>query len=286
MATDRPIDSPGLASSDRCTVFFIVTGFGPFRGVSDNPTTTITKNLKAYLSRTNKKGSEKTDVDSADEKTPPNAGPSHKRPSKNRVIGYEDWEEISSNTSTSVFETSAACVKSGMDDIMCEVAKAQKGHSFVFLHLGVNYKGKQFQIERCAYNDASFRIADEAGYQPKKECVIDDSGREQKVPFGQKYTTTLNVNRLCRDMAEKCGFQDSVMVSGDAGRFVCNYVYCYSLDKASIFNSSHTSPNEKEVAPVIHSIFLHVPPLEVEGIERQMEFVKHLMGSIWLQLAN
>ena len=97
-------------------------------------------------------------------------------------------------------------------------------------------------------------------------------------------------------MVSNCGFKDDVMVSGDAGRFVCNYVYCYSLDKTSMFNSTHgeedglerecKNSEKKRIYPTMHSLFLHVPPFKNKTEERQMEFVAKLMKSIRQQLVK
>ena len=104
-------------------VSFIVTGFGPFRGVKDNPTKTLVARIRQFVQ-------ERVHIES-----------------------------------THVFVTAADAVKADLEGLFacCDNRKFR-----VIIHLGVNYKGDRFQLESCAYNNASFRIPDEHGNQPSK----------------------------------------------------------------------------------------------------------------------
>ena len=51
----------------------------------------------------------------------------------------------------------------------------------------------------------------------------------------------------------------SLSVSDDPGRFLCNYVYYRSLERAG------------------SSVFIHVPPLQVVGLDEQVRFVKSFL---------
>uniref|UniRef100_A0A7S4IL09 Pyroglutamyl-peptidase I n=1 Tax=Odontella aurita TaxID=265563 RepID=A0A7S4IL09_9STRA len=260
-------------------VSFVLTGFGPFRGVADNPTTTLVGSFAGCL--TGK---------SVDEHG--NAGGTVCRLSS-------EMKQIAPHVIKAVvFETSAKHVKSEINRLIGEIAQASVTgpQHVVLLHLGVNYKGLKFQIERCAYNDASFRIPDEDGFQPKRECVLDAS--RENISWGGKLSTTLNVDSLRRELANTGGFGDDVAVSGDPGRFVCNYTYCYSLDKAQLVNSTRScgefhgndisssqSVPDLGSVPTLHSLFLHVPPFETQGEDRQLEFVVKLIKAIRKQLS-
>jgi pyroglutamyl-peptidase len=114
--------------------WFVVTGFGPFHGVPQNPTMILVQRLAketANLSSMN------IDV-----------------------------------LQTIVLETSAEAVKKEIDEIHKQIcSQAINGH-VVFLHLGVNYMGKKVQLEQCAYNDATFRVPDEVRHTADDTCVM------------------------------------------------------------------------------------------------------------------
>ena len=111
---------------------------------------------------------------------------------------------------------------------------------------------------------------------------------------GEKLSTTLKVPPLVKRMVSR-GHPSKL--SGDPGRFVCNYTYCYSLDKCRRFNA--TAPTtfdssfdacttgigaNKTDGPTLYSIFVHVPLFEISGKEEQFEFVVGLMDEISMQL--
>lgn len=73
---------------------------------------------------------------------------------------------------------------------------------------------------RDVFAEATFRVADERGWEPTEEC-IDGEGK-----LGHKLSTALPVSNLCAKLRKK-GFV--VDVSKDPGRFVCNWIYFCSL---------------------------------------------------------
>ncbi|KAH8068493.1 pyroglutamyl-peptidase [Aureococcus anophagefferens] len=95
----------------------------------------------------------------------------------------------------------------------------------VVIHLGVAVDYANITLERCAYNDATFRCDDERGWRPAGEKISADS------PFGAPSPTPLDVEAAAAK-AKDLGF--SVDVSDDAGRFVCNYLYYCSLRAAPL----------------------------------------------------
>jgi pyroglutamyl-peptidase len=163
---------------------------------------------------------------------------------------------LACRTTTRVIETSAQAARAELDAIELSDSAA----TTVILHLGVNYKGKKFQLEQCAYNDATFRIPDERGYQPRNVTIVPER------PFNTRLNTLLNVNEICSNM-------NDLVVSTDPGRFVCNYTYFYSLNK------THTLDR-------VHSLFLHVPPFSVIQEEDQMGVIVKLMQCIDQQLVH
>lgn len=158
----------------------------------------------------------------------------------------------------------------------------------VSIHLGVNYRGVKFQLECCAYNEATFRIPDELGFQPKKQCIVN---RES---LDDCSWTDLNMDLLIRDLCA-CNnrWDDRVCLSTDPGRFVCNYTYYYSLEKCRAVNSALKStcnkgssqgallPTSKAV-----SLFIHVPPYKVESEEEQLSFLADTLLAIQKQLCH
>ena len=220
------------------SIRFIVTGFGPFHGVSDNPTQAIVQNLAEHL------------------KTTPS------------------FVHLADITRTLLLETSAQAVHRELNQLYSELDSESASMTTVLLHLGVNYCGTAFQLERCAYNNATFRVPDEQGYQPMQQCII------QGLEFESCLSSRLDVPALVQAMnatfstaeTDACRSRESM----DAGRFVCNYAYCYSLDKFQ----SHSQCE----AISFRSLFLHVPPYEVALLPEQLLFVSNLMDAIYQQL--
>jgi pyroglutamyl-peptidase len=230
---------PSNDDNDRRSISFIVTGFGPFGCVEENPTTIITNDLTAYLSESS-----------------------------------QTWKkQLASNIRQCVvMETSAQAVRQTLDSFDLSFLP---NNSTILLHLGVNYKGTGFQLEQCAYNDASFRIPDQQFFQPQKESIIsmDDSS-----PFeiGHCCHTTLNVAALCQaQQQQQDGLQlPEIKISTDPGRFVCNYAYYYSLQRLARENKQ------------VHSLFVHVPPFSVVPKEAQFHYVADLMQRLIQQVTE
>ncbi|KAL7550483.1 hypothetical protein ACHAWF_013706 [Thalassiosira exigua] len=234
----------------RSSVRFVVTGFGPFRGVPDNPTSVLIGRLR------------------------------------------DGGDRVGSLGGTRVFETSAEHVRETLDAIYGGLKSSEgsgegigesggKGSvgatgakKMILLHLGVNYRGRQFQLEECAYNDATFRVPDERGYQPDRQCVLEDEDQTEPREWGRCLTTSLDVCQLCSDLQKT---EESVVASRDPGRFVCNYTYCLSLDRCYTAN--------KDSNCQYHALFVHVPPFDVITEKRQLDFVLNLMEAIERQCA-
>ena len=265
---------------------FIVTGFGPFRGVANNPTTTIVEELPSFLISEEAR----------------------------RSVGLRSCtpKELASNVTTHIFETSAEDVRRWQDDWFDRLSQeVERIHppktstcagnnggnetgagtdaaatlcgnrrNVVLIHLGVHYKAECFHLESSAYNEASFRVPDERGFRPRDECVLSTDGG-CAARRGEKLSTTLMVPPLVKGMVSR-GHPSKL--SGDPGRFfVCNYTYCYSLDKCRRFNT--TGANEAD-RPTLYSIFVHVPLFQISGKEEQLKFVVGLMDEISMQLGG
>ncbi|GAB2297404.1 hypothetical protein Dimus_031509 [Dionaea muscipula] len=130
--------------------------------------------------------------------------------------------------------------------------------SVVWLHFGVNSGSQRFAIEQQAANEANFRCPDELGWQPQKLPVVREDGGTSRAR-----RTNCSVEAIHRFL--KRGGYD-VIISEDAGRFVCNYVYYHSLRIAE--QKGHKS------------LFVHVPLFSKIDEETQMKFTASLLEAI------
>ncbi|KAK7361813.1 hypothetical protein VNO77_03897 [Canavalia gladiata] len=128
----------------------------------------------------------------------------------------------------------------------------------VWLHLGVNSGALRFAIERQAVNEATFRCPDELGWQPQQVPIVGEDGG-----ISRTREVSLPVDAILKSL--KKGAYD-VMVSDDAGRFVCNYVYYHSLRFAEQNGNK--------------SLFVHVPLFSRIDEETQMRFTASLLEAI------
>mmetsp|Transcript_15667 Transcript_15667/g.15795 ORF Transcript_15667/g.15795 Transcript_15667/m.15795 type:complete len:213 (-) Transcript_15667:282-920(-) len=185
----------------------VLTGFGKFNGVEENPTSLIIKSLE-----------EKKSLNQVD---------------------------------LTIIDVSVEGVTRFHD---CSVANGET----ITVHLGVNSHGKLFQLEQFAYNNMSFRVADESGFQPVDQAI------DNNQPFDCRIQTDFPLQTIV-DSLTKEGFP--VEISLDPGRFVCNYVYYTSmLGKMSKSSSKNV-------------VFVHVPPVDIIPLEDQIVFVEKLIDT-------
>lgn len=226
---DTSINDKSIHDSTPHDVKFFVTGFGPFCGVTCNPTTILVNRLRDFQSQSN--------------------------------------SDLQINTM--VFETSAVNVRTEMDQFFDRInamhEEQNEGQHYVILHLGVAYNAKNIRLEKCAYNEATFRVPDERQYQPNRKCVVENSDLE----LGACLETKLNLIDLRNE------YEDIVTLSIDPGRFVCNYTYFYSLEKASSL-----SADDSRMGIKADVLFVHVPPFSEIDEERQFQFILDLIRSI------
>lgn len=244
--------SESADDNSKHTFRFVVTGFGPFNGVPDNPTSILVKELPAYLQQ-------RTGADMED----PVA------------------RLLANCTETMIVETSAHAAR---QEIALLQKKLEPFASAVVLHLGVDAGGKTFKLESCAYNDATFRVPDEQGYRPNAVPILDTCS------VGSTLTTSFDVPALVETMnatltngEEEHSLRASP--STDPGRFVCNYIYCTSMNAfacAKTVNGADAATTTTD-QPRVQSLFLHVPPFEVVPKEQQLVFVTQLMSSLYQQ---
>ncbi|KAI4328280.1 hypothetical protein L6164_020647 [Bauhinia variegata] len=128
----------------------------------------------------------------------------------------------------------------------------------LWLHLGVNSGAFKFAIEKQAVNEATFRCPDELGWQPQQVPIAPEDGG-----ISRTKETSVPVEAILKFL-QKGGYD--VMISDDAGRFVCNYVYYQSLRFAEQKGNK--------------SLFVHVPLFSRIDEETQMRFAASLLEAI------
>lgn len=141
----------------------------------------------------------------------------------------------------------------------------EAGDMSICVHVGVHGHTKSFLLERCAWNEASFRDADEDGWTPKAEPVLLDE------PLGACLSTDVPVLALAEALSS-VGFPTAV--SEDPGRYVCNFLYCAALKAASRAQSS------------MPTLFVHIPTLDVCPLPEQQRFLCALLHELAAQYSS
>ncbi|XP_030529352.1 pyrrolidone-carboxylate peptidase [Rhodamnia argentea] len=203
-----------------------ITGFKKFHGVPENPTETIVSNLREYM---NKRGMP-----------------------KGLTLG-----------SCSILETAGQgavaplykILQSALEENDSELTNSRR---VILVHFGVNSGATKFAIEHQAVNEATFRCPDEMGWKPQKVPIIPADG-----DISQTRETSLPIQEIAKALSRK-GYD--FMISDDAGRFVCNYIYYHSLRFAE----------ENR----IKSLFVHVPLFFTVDEETQMQFAASLLEAL------
>jgi pyroglutamyl-peptidase len=144
-------------------------------------------------------------------------------------------------------------IPSSMIDIVT-TAGSQR-NNIILLHLGLRARASCVHIEQYAYNEATFGIPDEQGFQPLYECILS----QPEYRYGALLTTPFDAVACLQQLLEDYlrsdnkinvappsadtrmprhgddagpdddHYYNQVQLSTDPGRFVCNYLYCYSL---------------------------------------------------------
>ena len=174
--------------------------------------------------------------------------------------GFGKFNGVEENPSATLAERLATLHRDEGDswevvEVSGEAAKAASrngGDAALVIHLGVATDYDTITLERCAYNDATFRVADERGWQPDGEKI------SAGAPFGAPSPTSLDVEAAA---ASASAAGHAVRVSDDAGRFVCNYIYYCSLERHPC-------------------VFVHVPPLDKVDLEAQVATLAVLRGAL------
>lgn len=193
MALEEGAIAPATTATAATTTTAVrlhVTGFGPFNGVSENPTTLLIEDLRSAATAAS---------------------------SAAQIYGRLVAAEVSV-VDLETLETSASAVQQHCD---------KKSHGWtgadMAVHFGVAASSTAVAIERQSFNDASFRVPDEQGYRPWRTGIVGEKD------IGEVVESRFPIDGLVALLRQR-GWDESVLItSEDPGRFVCNYVYCLSL---------------------------------------------------------
>ncbi|XP_068636748.1 uncharacterized protein [Aristolochia californica] len=203
-----------------------VTGFKKFQGVPENPTETLVSNLKEFVRRRGLTGP--------------------------ITLGSCTVLEAAGDGGLPMLYK---MLESSLPDSQ---ADSSSNGQIIWLHFGANSGAMQFAIERQAANEATFRCPDELGWQPQQLPIFSEDGE-----ISIKKLTTCCIDWITT-VLKKGGFD--VVISDDADRFVCNYLYYHSLRFAE--QKGHKS------------LFVHVPLFSRIDEDTQMEFTATLLEAL------
>lgn len=152
-----------------------------------------------------------------------------------------------------------------------------------FIHLGVDGSATTFRLETRGVNEATFRQEDRRGNTPIQEKIVADSPLEHFLP------SPFPLEEWCKELnSTKTGTENNYATGDDAGLYVCNYLFYYSLAASQNLtrelNSTHSNSNPNSNSPSpskpkrrISSQFVHVPPESVMPLEKQYRLLVDLL---------
>jgi pyroglutamyl-peptidase len=134
----------------------------------------------------------------------------------------------------------------------------------VFVHFGVHSSASIILLEQCAWNEMSFRVCDQRGFQPNQELICPADGT-----ISHSRTSSLPLTSIKDDLCSRFSLNGKPLfgLSTDPGRFLCNYLYYVSLLETSKY-------------PGAQSLFVHVPPFEAIPHATQMHVIHALLNEV------
>ncbi|PRW32868.1 pyroglutamyl-peptidase 1 [Chlorella sorokiniana] len=235
-------------------VQFVVTGFGPFSGVDDNPTAALIELLEQQPKSPAYRILQTAVLEVAAEPV-------------------REWLHQLYRSGLGPADgaaPAAAAAAAAADATASDGATQAEEAPIVMLHLGVDTKGDHFKLEQQAVNDFTFRVPDQRGWQPKGQLIDDHPG----CSLSTHLRTDLDVPELAERLAAR---RHDARPSEDAGRYVCNCTLYLSL--------LHSEKARRRSGRPLHALFLHVPPLAVVPLQRQFQCLLDLLAAIAQQLA-
>lgn len=285
---------------------FVITGFSTFSGVEVNPTEHLVRWMQRHVEQgllplsslaDSEEPSPAPDGAAATGSAPasppcPSAPPAALLPHAIHVhhltvltVAAEDVEVWHSSVVRPLAEVAAA---PDADDVAPERHPCPPGTTTLCVHFGVDSKATTFRLEQCAYNEATFRVPDRAGWQPAQHLI------EPALGLAHCLRTRLDVGALRERLAER---GHPVEVSQDAGRYLCNWVYFRSLQaaaghgggpgpEAAAGGGLESGGQAPGGAPPgsgsgrLQALFVHVPPFGVIEEAQLQRFAVDLLRSL------
>ena len=128
--------------------------------------------------------------------------------------GFGQFQGVEANPSAVLAQRLAAQYDDSVEilEVSAAAAKAWRcPDAELVIHVGVAITYDAITLERCAYNDASFRVPDQNAFQPSKAPI------DEAELFGSTRKSSLDLAAVAR----KAG----VNLSDDAGRFVLSLIH-------------------------------------------------------------
>lgn len=175
-----------------------VTGFGPFGGIAENPTSVICGVLREYL----KEGV-----------APEGVSPALLEEFSSAGIAVQGLDALEVSA-----EACRAAVPAIVRGLMSRGSGPEGSGPAAIVHLGVSSSSKTINLECRGVNEADFRIPDALGCQPQGEPVV--PGAEPLL------YTSLRLPELLGELRDR---GVACEISTDPGRYICNYIFFTSL---------------------------------------------------------
>jgi len=211
------------------------------------------------------------------------------------ILQKENWRPTTTITAdksiveltTEIIEVSTTAASEFLDKIAINFTNQINRNSttdddilIYMIHLGVDSNATSFKLENMCYNNMTFRVPDQRGFQPSGIPI------DTTEAFDGACATALPLMEVNATLIDE-GYP--VVVSSDPGRYLCNYIYFKSLQYTSGLN--HTQQQQQQQGRSLdlletprrrqhHSLFIHVPPLTVVPLEQQCSFIKNAVERI------
>jgi len=180
-----------MSAADK--VSLVVTGFGVFADVLDNPSMRIVEELSSNAFECDGK------------------------------LGHLEYK---------ILEVSVDHCCTIHDKFLADTEGKNRDNT-VFVHIGVDSKGTHIKLEECAYNNMTFRVPDVAGFQPENETIVSECALDEPLrsdlPLAAMCRTLNETFPAIPFGGESTDARPVVQLSQDPGRYLCNYVYFQAM---------------------------------------------------------
>eukprot|EP00948_MAST-09A_sp_MAST-9A-sp1_P004116 g4116.t1 len=305
---DRALELLGLKTIEdkspsglEINFIFLITGYGPFGSVIDNPSAELARTIQEHLLTVGKtsfgsstqlpieelqrwkrvakatvRSKAKTDSIKGKGAQNDDERDNHEVDDHDTMVQAKfQIEFFNEDTETkctmivnclvytpTVLEVSTVAAQNYITRIMQQCKRTRSSNDvFIHLHIGIAEFENKFRLEARAYNEASFRCPDQLGFQPSKKPI------DELKDIDHYYETKLKLSEIVNTLSH----MDPVLpvsLSQNAGRHLCNYILYQSL--------GHTLQPDR----CNESMFLHIPSFKTFAKEDQLVFLKRLIESI------